>query len=82
MDLLSLTEDPPTGPNAASAQGAAHPLTSPNPRMEAARLIAYRIANAQRITRAKLREAMTAATAPGETYQARFRIVLPSGEVQ
>lgn len=61
MDLLSLTEDPPTGPNAASAQGAAHALPSPNPRMEAARLIAYRIANAQRITRAKLREAMTAA---------------------
>ena len=61
MDLLSLTEYPPTGPNAASAQGAAHPLTSPNPRMEAARLIAYRIANAQRITRAKLRAAMTAA---------------------
>jgi len=60
MDLLSLTEDPPTEPNAASAQGAAHPLTSSNPRIEAARLIAYRIANAQRITRAKLREAMTA----------------------
>ena len=32
--------------------------------------------------RRAVREAMTAATAPGEKYQARFRIVLPSGEVR
>ena len=60
MDLFSPSENPLTESGAATPSGSQQTPPPPEPRMEAARLIAYRIANGQRISRAKLREAMTA----------------------
>ena len=60
MDLLSLTDDLPASAAGASTRSPDPASPSRSPRLEAAHLIAYRVANGQRITRAKLREAMTA----------------------
>ena len=60
MDLFSPSENPLTESGAATPSGSQQTPPPPEPRMEAARLVAYRIANGQRISRAKLREAMTA----------------------